>query len=717
MIYREKAAELLSKMTLDEKFQQMNIFMRVDDTFEKLKNENSLEPRGCIFAEGKGFSPNHFNAIQKYFVNKTRLGIPILLAGEGIHGLIYKGATAFPQCAGLGGTFDREMMSQVADVIGSEAAACGTRQLYAPDLDIPRDPRWGRTQECYGEDPYLVGEMGVRYVKGIQDHSVAATLKHFIAHAVPENGINLAPVHMGEREMREIMLEPFKKCIEAGALSVMPAYNELDGEPIHSSQKLMRKLLREELKFDGMTISDYGAIEMLHTFHYVAEDRLKAGKLALEAGVDMEAPEPFGYGEELKEAVLKGEFDEKYIDEAVLNILILKYRIGLFDNPYIDDETLSGLHSDASSKLALKADEESILLLKNDGILPLAEDKIGKIAVIGNNAEYSFMGDYIERSDACIDFYNGMVNRLGKDRVLCARGCNAVTGTEEMISEAVDKAKQADIVFLVLGDGGAVGGGVGGNIENMLTEITCSEGVDTHDLSLPPSQQRLFDAISALGKPCVFVMMAGRTYALEREVSKVNAFMFSWGGGEQCGTAFANLIFGDVSPSAKLSISFPKSTGHIPCHYNYKVSARGRFYKQPGSVESPGRDYVMSSPEAWLPFGYGLSYTKVEYSDLRVIPQNDGTVKIKVDVKNSGKYEINESVLVFVRTMYAPITPLVKRLRAFDKIKLEPNEKKTVEFILDDEDFSYVDIDYKTVRLSGKYKIMVDSLECDFDLR
>lgn len=716
MTNKEKASELLSKMTLDEKIQQMNIFMRVDDTFEKLENKGSLEPRGCIFAEGKGFSPKRFNAVQRYFVNNTRLGIPVLLAGEGIHGLIYKGATAFPQCAGLGGSFDREIISQMADVIGLEAAACGTRQLYAPDLDIPRDPRWGRTQECYGEDPYLVGEMGLRYVKGIQKHSVAATLKHFIAHGVPENGINLSPVHMGEREMREITLEPFKKCIEAGALSVMPAYNELDGEPVHSSQRLMRKLLREELKFDGMTVSDYGAIEMLHNFHYVAENRLNAGKMALEAGVDMEAPEPFGYGNELKAAVLRGEFDEKYINEAVLNILILKYQIGLFDKPFIDDETLSGLHSKRAQEIALKADEESILLLKNDGLLPISEEKIGKVAVIGNNAKFSFLGDYIERSDACIDFYDGMAKRLGESRVLYARGCNAITGTDEMLNDAIDKAKQADIVFLVLGDGSSVGGGVGGNVEDMKTEITCSEGFDTHDLSLPPSQKRLFDAVSALGKPCVLITMAGRPYALENEVSKVNAFMFSWGGGEQCGTAFANLIFGNVSPSAKLSISFPKSTGHIPCHYNYKVSARGSFYKKPGSPENPGRDYVMSSPEAWLPFGYGLSYTKVEYSNLRVIPQKGDTVQVKVDVKNCGEYEINESVLLFVRTIYAPITPLVKRLRAFDKVNLKVNEKKTVEFILGDEDFSYVNINYKMERLPGKYKIMIDSLEYDFVL-
>ncbi len=708
---KEKALDLLSKMTLDEKLGQMNIYMRVEDTYNTLLNDGKLEERGCIFVESSSYSAEHFNAVQEYYVKKSRLGIPILLAGEGIRGVLHKSATIFPQCAGLGGSFDCELLSEISDIIGQESAALGIRQLYAPDLDIPRDPRWGRMQECYGEDPYLVGEMGSAYVKGIQSHDVAATLKHFIAYGIPENGINLAPAHMGEREMREVTLEPFKKCIKAGALSVMPSYNELDGEAVHASQRLLRSLLREELGFDGMTISDYGAIEMLTKFHNVAETRLEASKMALMAGVDMEAPEPYGYAEELKNAILRGEIDEKLVDEAVLNILTLKFRIGLFENPYIPAK--STIHTDKASALSCRADEESILLLKNDGILPFSPDKAGKVAVIGNNAKYSFLGDYTLRNENCIDFYTGIVNRLGKDNVLYSKGCNSISYTEEMIESAVKTASEADTVFLVLGDDTGVGGGIGGEHREGENELTCGEGYDTHELVLPPSQRRLFNAISDLGKPTVLILYAGRPYAIAPEVSRVNGFMFSWGGGEQSGTAFANLIFGDVSPSAKLSVSFPQSTGHIPCYYNHKVSARGSWYKKPGSIDNPGRDYVLSSPDAWYAFGCGLSYTTVKYSDLSVKTLNNRQVMVSVTIENIGKYDINESVLLFLRVLYSPITPFVKRLRKFKKVFLKKGAKKNVEFVLNDDDFTYVDANFKTTKLPGKYKIMIQDLVCD----
>lgn len=708
---KTRALDLLSKMTLDEKFEQMNIYLRVETAYKTFKEQGKLAARGCMFAEENSHSVEQFIQMQKYFVEKTRLGIPILLACEALHGVIHKDATVFPQSASLGCSFDRNLISQMADIIGAESEALGVRQVYAPDLDIPRDPRWGRMQECYGEDPYLVGELGSRYVKGVQSHNVATTLKHFIAYSTPENGINLAPVHIGEREMREVNLEPFKKCIEAGALSLMPAYNEVDGEVVHASKRLLRDLLRDELGFDGMTVSDYGAIDMFTFFHRIAKDRLEAGKLALNAGVDMEAPYPFGYGEELKEAVLNGDVDIKLIDEKVLNILTLKFKVGLFENPYLFCD--NPIHTNKAVELSKKADEESIVLLKNDGILPLNKSKISKIAVIGNNAKDSFLGDYIVRTKNCVDFYSGLVNYLGEEKVLYSRGCSPLFTNEQMIQDAVDTAKQADTIFLVLGDNADVGGGIGGGF-HAHDEITCSEGYDTHELCLPPAQQKLFDAISALNKPIVLVLYAGRAYALENEVNKVNGFFYSFGGGEQSGNAFANLIFGDVSPSGKLSISLPKSTGHIPCYYNYKVCARGTFYRKPGSPEAPGRDYVLSSPNAWYTFGDGLSYTNVEYSNLTATALENGQVKVSVDLENTGDYAINESVLLFLKVLYAPITPFVKRLRQFEKVFLKPNEKKTVEFILSEEDFTYVDVNYKTAHLPGDYKVLINNLECNF---
>ncbi len=710
--YIEKAKEILSKMSLDDKILQMSIYGNLNKAYAEFLENGKIELRAGTFHNPT--EEKNLNELQDYCLNKTKLGIPLMPATESLHGVQDKDATVFPQCAGLGCSFDREAIFEMADIIGNEARAKGIRQVYAPCVDIPRDPRWGRLQESYGEDPYLVGEMGAQYVKGIQRHDVAACAKHFIAYGVPEGGINLAPSHMGEREMREVTLEPFKKLIDAGVMSIMPSYNEIDGEPVHGSVKYLRTILRDELGFDGVVVSDYGAVQMLNTFQRIASDDLEAGKLAINAGVDIEAPYLFGYGEKFKNAILNGEVDEKLIDEAVLNILVLKLKLGLFENPYTDPERIKQMHSKKAVDLALRLDEESILLLENDGILPLDEKKIGKVAVIGNNGKESSPGDYIDLTENCVDFYSGMVNRLGKERVLYAKGCNPISYTEEMINEAIDTAKQAEVVFLVLGDQAAVGGGVAGAAEKNK-EITCGEGYDMHTLDLPPSQRRLFDEIAKLNKPMVLVLYAGRPYTLEQDIKKVNAFMFSFGGGEQSGNAFANLIFGNKSPSAKLSVSFPKSVGHIPCYYNYKPSARGTLYRQHGSVEKPGRDYVLSSPNAWYPFGYGLSYTKLEYSNLTAEKSENGNVKVRVEVENLGNYDIYESVLLFVRALYAPVTPFVKHLRNFSKVYLKAGEKQTVEFVLTEEDFTYIDLNFKTTVLNGQYKILIDKLECNLE--
>lgn len=709
-----RAADLLSKMTLDEKLQQMSIYGNLDEAYQLYLENGEIELRGGTFHNPT--EEKNLNDLQNFCLNGTCLGIPLLAASESLHGLQDPNATIFPQCLGLGCSFDREAVGKMADAIGNESRAMGIRQVYAPCVDIPRDPRWGRMQESYGEDPYLVGELGAEYVKGIQKHDVAATAKHFIAYGVSENGLNLAPAHIGERELREVMLEPFKKLIDAGVMSIMPSYNEIDGEPVHASQKYLRTVLRDELGFKGMIVSDYGGVEMLHSFHRVAPNALEAGKMALDAGIDIEAPTLFGYGADLKNAIINGEIDEKLVDEAVLNILTLKFELGLFENPYTDPDRIKQMHCKKNVDLALKLDEESIVLLKNDGILPIDEKRINKVAVIGNNAKDSFLGDYIDPTENCVDFYSGMVGRLGTDRVLYAKGCNPISYTEEEIAEALETAKKADVVFLVLGDQAALGGGIGG-AETKNKEVTCGEGYDMHTLDFPPSQRRLFDEVTRLNKPTVLVVYAGRPYTLEKDIDKVNGFMYSFGGGEQSGNAFANLIFGDKSPSGKLSVSFPKTVGHIPCYYNYKPSARGSLYKKHGSVENPGRDYVLSSPNAWYPFGYGLSYTTIEYSGLSAEMLKNGNVRVSVNVENKGDYDINESVLLFLKTMYAPVTPFVKRLRNFQKVYLKKGEKKTVTFYLTDEDFTYVDLNYKTVKLGGQYKIIVEDLECDIQIK
>lgn len=710
-----RAKDLLSKMTLEEKLMQMNMQWPINDFHKNLKEnggEPTLTPNGSTFACPESLET--VDDLQDYYLNKTRLGIPLLCHYEALHGLIHPETTNFPQCAGIGGSFNRENVRKMGEIIGRECKAYGVRLVYAPTIDISRDPRFGRTLESYGEDPYATGELGSEYVKGIQSNDVAACAKHYVAYGVSEGAINMAPAHVGEREIREVMLEPFKKCIDEGLMAIMPSHNEIDGVPTHASKKYLRQILRDELGFEGIVTSDFSAMEFLGArVHHIAPDKLTIGKRCIEAGMDIESPYPVGYGEEFKQAILDGEIDMKLIDEAVLRVLTLKFKLGLFENPYTDRELIKTVHNKEAIDLAREIDEESILLLKNDGMLPLNEKKVGKVAVIGNNAKNSNIGVYINYSEACVSFYDGMVNRLGEENVLYSLGCNALTCTDEMIEEAVETAKKADTVFLVIGDCCFKNGGAPGmeQDDGIKYETTVGEGFDTHYLGLTPSQQRLFDAITALNKPTLLVFYGGRPYALEKDVEKVNSFMFCWGGGEQNGTAFANLIFGDKTPSARLSVSFPKSTGSIPCYYNHKQSARG-YYKDRGTCEKPGHDYVYGSPEPWMTFGYGLSYTNVEYTDLKAEVLKNGNVKASVTVENKGDYDINESVLMYVKALWCPISPFEKRLRKFDKVFLKKGDKKTVEFILTDEDFSYIDEDYKTVKHNGEHKLLVEDLEC-----
>lgn len=710
-----RARDLLSKMTIDEKIDQMTYFFTLSSLYESFKNGENPESKSGAFGNFNIFeNADEINRIQDHFLYETRLGIPLLMAWESLHGFWHPNGTVFPQTLGLAGSFDIDAVNQMADVIGKEARAVGVRQVFAPDVDIPRDPRWGRMQETYGEDPYLAGEMGVAYVNGVQQNGVASTVKHYIGYGVPEGGINLSTSHLGEREIREVMLEPFKKCIDAGVMSVMPSYNDIDGIPVHANKRLLRDILRDELGFNGTTISDWEAVRQFRMFHFTAKDDLTAGKMALRAGVDVESPNAIGYGDDFRTAAKNGEIDISLIDEAVLRVLTLKFKLGLFENPYNDHELLKQMHSDASVALARQLDEESILLLKNDGILPLDENKCGKVAVIGNNAVDSFLGDYVGRTDNCIDFLSGMKARLGEERVLYSRGCDNIIPDNEKLADALDVAKKADLVFLVLGDGAVPGGGIGGGAFQDA-QVTCSEGYDTSDLNLYPSQKKLFDEIIKLQKPTVLIMYAGRPFTIKNEVEKVSAYMHSFGGGEQSGVAFANLIFGDKTPSARLAVSFPQSAGHIPCYYNHKMSARGNLYKMPGSTDKPGRDYITSSPDAWLPFGFGLSYNEIKYSNLNAKNAN-GKVLVSVQVENRGKYEIFESVLLFVKMLYCPVTPFAKKLRAFKKVNLKAGESKTVQFVLDENDFTYIDENMKTAVNHGKHKIIIEDLECEVEI-
>ena len=712
----ERAKNLLSLMTLDEKIDQMHLYNDPDLRYEEIKKGKTEHDFGFMFRirdEYKKFLPK----IQKYAIENTRLGIPMLFCGEGLHGFSYANSTIFPQNIGIASSFNEDILYEIGKETGRAARARGIYQIFAPDLDVAREPRWGRLQETYGEDPYLIGKLGAAYVRGIQSQGVAATLKHYIGYSVPEGGLNLASGHIGEREIREVMLPPYEECIKAGAWAVMPAYNEVDGEPLHSSKKYLKDILRDELGFDGLIISDWGGVIWNHNYHYMVSTPWEAGKYAIEAGVDVEAPDYAGYGDEFKEKVRKGEISEELVDKAVLNILKLKFKLGLFDGNAIWKR--KPIRTRKSVALARKAAEQSIVLLKNDCLLPLSMEKKQKIAVIGPNADRVQMGDYCSSVNFKfgVSPYKGLVNKLGEENVVYEIGCDITRsfGTE-YIERAITAAKDADVVVLALGDNSLFeAGGVGGVVETREV-LTDGEGFDVASLELMQCQKELFDKISALGKPLITVMYTGRPRVIVKEFEKSNAFIQAWYPGEQGGNALADILYGDVNPCGKLAVSLPRSDGNIPCYYNHHVSARGSLYRQPGSPEKPGRDYVFDKPGAFLPFGYGLSYTEYKYSNLQVKNLDDAKVEVRIVLENVGKRDGVETVLLFLRSIFSETVPYVKTLKAFKKVALKAGQKKTVKFILDKSAFEIVDRDYKKKVNYGEYFVMIDDLKVKFKI-
>jgi len=720
----ERVADLLSRMTLDEKIAQMRLLYPVETILEGPSLSSGAIKKHLGNGIGGAYcttflAPDLLNGIQKYLLEETRLGIPLLMMGESLHGTMNRDATVFPQAIGLGASWSTQLMHEVVNVIGRETRALGITQTYAPNLDLSRDPRWGRVEENYGEDPYLTARLGVEYVKTLQSHGVAASLKHYVAHGSPEGGINLAPVHAGERELRDTMLPPFAAAIrEAGAMSIMPAYSEWDGTPVHASRFLMTDLLRKELGFDGFTVSDFGAIEMLHYFHKTAANALEAGKQALWAGLDMEAPNIFGFGPDLVEAVQRGEVPLEWVDLAVQRILRIKFRLRLFENPYAANDRLDLIHNEEAIRLSRKAAHETVVLLKNDtDLLPLS-DRIGRVALIGPNAECAQLGDYTPPAAAerSVSLWQGLVARLGADRVQYAKGCNTNTGSDEEMAQAVAVARSCRVVILALGDSSHFYGGIGWGDKDGKTTVTCGEGFDMSDLKLPGRQQELLEKVAATGTPVVLVLMTGRPYCINWAKQNIPAILQAWYPGEQGGHALCDVLFGDVNPSGKLPISFPQSVGHIPCFYNHKVSARG-YYKQPGTVDKPGRDYVFSSPEPLFPFGFGLSYTTFAYSDLVVTPEKvgaEGAVVVSVSVTNTGKREGQEVVQLYLTDCVSRITPFVKRLRGFSKIALSSGESRRVSFVLDQKDFAFLNEKMQPEVEPGEFVVAIAGLQAKF---
>ena len=716
----ERVEDLLSRMSLEEKFTQMRLYRPKDEDYNRIPFDESLLDKnahrlGTIYFGGR-IPAENIRVIQDYAMSHSRWGIPVAIHGESLHGLMADNGTCFPQSVGLGATFNPELMTQIVTQIGKEARANGVTMTYAPNIDLSRDPRWGRVEENYGEDPYLTSQMGVAYVKALQSQGVSACPKHYIAHGSPESGINLAPVHAGEREFYETMAVPFEKAVREGKPGgIMPAYSEWDGEAVHGSRRLLTELLREKWGFTGQVVSDYGAVKMLTTFQKVAPDALSAGRMALNAGVDVEAPNLYGFGPELMEAVREGKVPESQVDDAARRVLKHKFEMGLFENPYADAEAQKENRNAYALALARKAGQESCVLLKNEEeLLPLS-DSVSRVALIGPNADNPQLGGYTVREaiEHIVTLRAALEERLGKDRVLFSRGCTTAGGSDAQIAKAVEAAKQAQVAIVVLGDNSNFFGGIGWGDSELdgTVAVTCGEGFDSHTLELPGRQQELLEAVCATGTPVVLVMESGRPYAICWAKEHVPAILQAWYPGEQGGHAVADVLFGDVDASGRLPISFPRSVGHIPCFYNHKASAKG-YYKKRGTKENPGRDYVFETPDALFPFGHGLSYTSFEYTDLKV-PQKgcvNEDVKVSVKVTNTGSRRGCEVVQLYVTDCFCRITPFVKRLRGIRKLWLEPGESAEVSFTLGFEDFAFVNEKMQQEVEPGEFIIRVGDL-------
>lgn len=736
----ERVNDLLGRMTLEEKISQMNMLslskLKLDNngkvnssSLDSLFNGQSI---GCLESPFIGVDDisKLSEAADTYLRENTRLGIPALQIAECLHGQLAFGATIFPQAIAQGSTWNPSLIQRMAETIATEASLSGVDQALSPLFDLARDPRYGRVEECYGEDPFHVAEIGKAFVIGMQgnpsitkdsipDNKLICTAKHYVAYSTPIAGINLGPNNVGPRDLRSLHIYPFKKVIkDANIYSVMPAYNEVNGIPMHANEYLMKDILRDELGFKGYVFSDYGGIEMLLNFHKTAHDKMEAAVQAINSGVDLEAPSSYGFSK-LQDAVTAGKVDVKSIDNAVKNILTAKFRAGLFGKPYKAPKSVSKLiHTKESVDLAREIAEESIILLKNqDNLLPLDITKLKSIAVIGPNADQVQYGDYSATKDNAsgITILNGIKQYVNnRITVNYAKGCGITDLDNSNIPAAVAAAKKSDLVVLVIGGTSMTLSGIGWGKEIPGDFATCGEGYDRATLTPPGIQPELIKAIHQTGKPIVLVMIHGRSYSIAWEKDNIPAIVEAWYPGEQGGSAIANVLFGAVNPSGKLTVSVPRSAGHIPTFYNYKPSGRG-YYQKRGSIEKPGRDYVFSSPDPLFPFGHGLSYTQFAYSDLKIENVND-VLNLSVTFKNTGNVSGKEVIQVYINDKVSSVTTPVKELKGFKKVQLNPSESKTVDFSIPIEELGLWDKDMNYVVEPGEFEIMVGSSSEDIRL-
>ncbi len=744
--FEERVNDLIQRMTIEEKVNQMLKLVLTDlkqdengnITRESLDSLFKGESIGCLDPPRTGVDDiaKFSEAADRYLRENTRLGIPaIQVELSGMHGQLAYGATNFPQTIGQGSTWNPELIGRMAEVIAYEASLSGCDQAFSPLFDLARDPRYGRVEECFGEDPYLVAEMGKAFVIGMQgdpkitineipENHLIATAKHYVGYCTPTAGINIAPVEVGPRDFRDLHLYPFEKAVrEANVYSIMPAYNEVNGIPVHASETLLRDILRKEFGFKGYVFADYGAVAMIQNRHKLTANRAETAMLALRAGVDQEGSN-YAYSELVNLSKNDKEI-AALVDEAVRNILTVKFRAGLFDKPYVAPKNLSGLvHTEESILLAREIAEESIILLKNqDDLLPLNLSGLKSIAVIGPNANQVQYGDYsiTKHNSSGVTILEG-IQSIVKDKVQInyAKGCGITDLDDSGFKEAVDAAEKSDVVVLVIGGTSMSLSGVGwGEMADKGAYPTCGEGYDRSDLTPPGVQSALIQAVYKTGKPIVLIMVHGRAYSIKWEKENLPAILEAWYPGEEGGNAVARVLFGEVVPSGRLTVSVPQSVGHVPVFYNYKPTGRG-YYHTPGTPEKPGRDYVSSSTDPLFPFGFGLSYTHFEYSDLRIEQKEliaTDTVRLSVKIKNTGGVTGKEVVQLYMNDKISSVSTPVQVLKGFKKTEVNPSETTTISFSVPCNELGLWDKEMNYVVEPGEFEIMIGASAEDIRLK
>ncbi|HEV2671650.1 MAG TPA: glycoside hydrolase family 3 N-terminal domain-containing protein [Gemmatimonadales bacterium] len=740
--------DLLGRMTLEEKIGQMLCLWQAKRaiTDSAGRFDPSHPPDwfrigvGRIERPGERHSARaeaeYNNAIQRWVKEHTRLGIPVMFHEEALHGLEGEQATSFPQAIALASTWNPELVERVFTAAAAEARARGVHQVLAPVVDVARDPRWGRIEETYGEDPYLAARMGVAAVRGFQGGGrdtkigpthVFATLKHMAGHGQPESGTNVGPAPYGERTLRDVFLYPFEVTIkEGGARSVMPSYNEVDGIPSHANRWLLHDVLRGEWGFDGVIVSDWFAIAQLADVHHVVADRAEAARRALAAGVDVELPDVQAYGT-LVDQVRAGRVAEASIDSVVRRLLRPKFELGLFESPFVDPDSADRISgAEATRALALDAARQAIILLKNDrGTLPLSAERLSRVAVIGPHAAETLLGEYSGTPRHVVSIVDGIRARLGsRATVEYAEGTRITEdstftrdpqphlggtrshereGSDRVVvpdtgsnarrrAAAVALARRSEVAIVVVGD----------------NEMTSREAYATNHLGdratlgLPGDQEELVRAVLATGTRTILVLIHGRPLSIPNLVDRVPAILDGWYLGQETGTAVAGALFGDVNPGGKLPLTVARHVGQLPVFYNAKPSAR--------------RGYVFDTTRPLFPFGFGLSYTTFAYANLRVaaarIRPNERTT-VSVDVTNTGTRAGDEVVQLYIRDVVSFATQPVKQLRGFRRVTLQPGETRTITFDIGPDELAYHGADMKRVVEPGQFDIMVGGNSVD----